>query len=467
MTISMAQPSVEGAKPWRLRLGFVLIPLSHSAGMNIITVLAFRFLTDNLAISAAAAGFMFAFVKIYDGLLDPAIGAWSDNARTRWGRRLPFLLAGAVMMPIGIAMVFNTPDFGSVIAAQVFLTVALMIHASAYTALTIPGMAMLVEATDSYHERTVLMAYRVFGNSIGVLLGSTIPAWLLATWGATRSGHSKMSLVVAAIVLAAGLGAVWLLRDAPRTQPDGERGSQPRFSFVTQAKLAWANVPFRQLAVAHLFVLFGTAVGAMGSAYFSKYVLNFADSMLGTYYLIVTIGSVASMPIWVRISKITSKKMAYIFAMAGYGLISLSWAAVSGSTPMWLLGAMALLAGFGGGGVILGAYSMMSDAVRYDYITSGLRREGAFAGFTTLFDKLAAAAGIASMGMFLSGMGYVATTAGKTVQPPSAILAVTLCVTLVPAVMMAMAIFAIRNYALDETSLIDVPPSVVADGVAD
>ena len=103
----------------------------------------------------------------------------------------------------------------------------------------------------------------------------------------------------------------------------------------------------------------------------------------------------------------------------------------------------------------------MSDAVRYDYITSGLRREGAFAGFTTLFDKLAAAAGIASMGMFLSGMGYVATTTGKVPQPDSAILAITLCVTAVPALMMALAIFAIRNYALDEKALIDEPKPVI------
>lgn len=453
MTMALAIPRDGLAQKWRLRLGFVLIPVCHSAGMNIVTVLAFRFLTDNLAISASAAGLMFALVKIYDGILDPAVGAWSDNARTRWGRRLPFLFVGAILMPLGIAMVFNTPDFGSVIAAQIFMMVALMIHASAYTLLTIPGMAMLVEATNSYHERTVLMAYRVFGNSAGVLLGSTLPAWLLASWGATRSGHSAMSLVIAGIVLAAGIGAVLLLHDAPRTEPDPAR-LRERYSIVTQARLAWANVPFRQLATAHVFVLFGTAVGSMGSAYFSKYVLGFPDNILGTYFLIVTIGSVASMPLWVRISRALSKKTAYIMAMTAYGTFHMMWATASGSTPLPLLGALSFFQGLSGGGVILCAYSMMSDAVRYDYITSGLRREGAFAGFTTLFDKLSAAAGIAAMGMFLSAMGYAVSTTGKVVQPPSAILAITLCVTLVPALAMAAAIVAIRNYRLDESKLV-------------
>lgn len=452
MTIALTQPRISTASRWKLRFGFVLIPLVHSAGMNIVTILAFRFLTDNLAISATAGGIIFALVKVYDGVLDPAVGAWSDRAKTRWGRRLPFLFAGAIMMPLGIAMVFNTPDFGSVILAQLFLVVALMIHASAYTMLTIPGMAMLIEATSDAHERTVLMAYRVFGNSIGVLLGSTLPAMLLSSWGATRAGHSAMSLAIAAIVLAAGLLAVWVLRDAPQTAPDPRRAGE-RYSFTAQVRLAWENVPFRLLAVAHIFVLFGTAVTSMGSAYFSKHVLHFPDSMLGTYYMISTIGSVGSMPLWVRLSKATSKKLAYMLAMAIYGTLHLLWMTASTDEAAALLALRALISGISAGGVILCAYSMMSDAVRYDYIRSGLRREGAYAGFTTLFDKLSAAFGIAIMGGFLNAMGYVASTTGKVVQPPSAILAITLCVSLVPAATMAAAIFSIRNYRLDEAAL--------------
>ncbi|MEC3947455.1 MFS transporter [Sphingobium sp. HWE2-09] len=442
------------AKPnWSLRFGFILIPISHSAGMNIITLLAFRFLTDNLAISAGAAGIMFALVKIYDGLLDPALGAWSDNARTRWGRRLPFLFAGGILMPLGIAMVFNTPDFGSVIAAQIFVTIALMLHASAYTALTIPSIAMLVEGSDDYNERTTLMAYRVFGNSLGVVIGSTLPAVLLGYWGATRTGHAWMSLVVAGITLVGGMAGIWLLRNAPRTQP--EDGPRKRYSFVDQAKLAWANRPFRILAIAHIFVLFGTAITSIGSAYFSKYVLLLPDGWLGTYYMIATVGSVGSMPIWVRVSKRMGKKWAYIAAMTMFGALHLAWFTALPGEADWLLFLRAITIGMSSGGVILCAYSMMSDAMRYDYIQTGLRREGAFAGFTTLFDKLSAAAGIAIMGAFLSGMGYVASTTGTVQQPPSAIMAIYICLAVVPALAMVCAILALTRYDLDESMLVE------------
>lgn len=454
MDMSVKLAREPATRPWQLRAGFVLIPIGHSAGMNIITLLAFRFLTDNLAISAGAAGLMFALVKIYDGLLDPAVGAWSDGARTRWGRRLPFLFVGGILMPLAIAMVFNTPDFGSVLMAQAFITVALAIHASAYTALTIPSMAMLVEASDDYNTRTSLMAYRVFGNSLGVLLGSTIPAWLLGYWGATRSGHAKMAVVVAAIVFAACIAGIWCLRHAPRTQPETTAdGTRKRYSVIDQAGLAWSNRPFRILAIAHIFVLFGTAVTSIGSAYFSKYVLLLPDGWLGTYYMIATIGSVGSMPLWVRGTKVFGKKRAYIAAMAGFGLVHVAWFTAMPGEADWLLLIRAIAAGITSGGVILCAYSMMSDAVRYDYIQTGLRREGAFAGFTTLFDKLAAAAGIAIMGAFLSAMGYTTSLTGTATQPHSAILAIYICLAVVPAVAMLIAILTVLRYDLDEAAL--------------
>ena len=91
--------------------------------------------------------------KVYDGLLDPALGTLSDRTQSRWGLRLPFLLIGTIVMPLAVIAVFNPPDFSSLLVRELFVVVALSLHPSAYTALTIPGMAMLVEATYDYQER--------------------------------------------------------------------------------------------------------------------------------------------------------------------------------------------------------------------------------------------------------------------------------------------------------------------------
>lgn len=248
----------KSSRRWAIRAGSFLVPVAHAAGQNVVTVMGLRYLTDNLGMAAGAAGLIFAGVKIYDGFLDPAVGAWSDNARTRWGRRIPFLLAGGFAMPMGLALLFGVPDLGSLLLTQIVVTLALALHASGFTLLTIPGFAMVIESSADPHERTRLMAWRTYGNAVGTLLGSTLPAWMLARIGADRAGHLAMALTVGAVVLLATVLAVRLLAGAPRTvaAPDAPRG----IDLARQARLAWANRPFRILALAHVLLLFGTAI---------------------------------------------------------------------------------------------------------------------------------------------------------------------------------------------------------------
>lgn len=447
-----AEQTRPAANTWAIRFGSFLIPLAHAAGQNVVTVLGLRFLTDNTGLAAGAAGLIFAFVKIYDGLLDPAVGAWSDNARTHWGRRLPFLAAGGIAMPLGLAMLFGVPDFASILWTQLFVTLALALHASGYTLLTIPGFAMLVESSADPHERTRLMVWRTYGNAVGTLLGSTMPAWLLALFGADRRGHMVVAFAVGGIVLGATLIALRLLSKAPRTVPASDA---PRVYHIgRQARLAWANRPFRILAIAHIFLLFGTAIGSASMAYFSRYVLEAGDGALGSYFMASTAAMVLSMPVWMKLSVRVGKKLCYMAAMGGFGLTHLSWMLAGPGEPVPAMLVRAVLNGFSGGGMILCAYALLSDAVRFDYVQSGQRREGAFAGFTTLFDKLSAAMAIAAMGAFLSAMGYVSSSGGAMPQGPDAVLAIMLCAALIPAVAMLAAIVTMTGYDLDPDDLV-------------
>lgn len=442
---------------WAIRIGSLLIPLAHAAGQNLVTVLGLRFMTDSLAISAGAAGAIFAFVKIYDGFADPAVGAWSDRARTRWGRRLPFLFAGGLAMPLGLALLFGAPSFGSILMAQLFVTLALVIHATGYTLLTIPGFAMLVESSADPKERTRLMGWRTYGTAIGTMLGSTLPTWLLSQTGPSRSGHLLVALIVSAVVFLATMAALHLLAHAPRTSPSTSAQAartNPLVGLWRQVQLAWRNVPFRILAIAHVFLLFGTAIGSAALAFYTRIGLAQQDSVLGTYFMLATVAMLVSMTGWIWLSNRLGKKACYIGALALFGLVHLSWLLAGPGEPMLLIALRGAASGLAGGGMILCAYSLLSDAVRYDYVTSGERREGAFAGFTTLFDKLSSAAALAAMGAFLSAMGYVPSASGMAAaQGADARLAVLLCVSVIPAGAMIAAIVTMLFYRLDGASV--------------
>lgn len=456
-----AAAPIPSSRLWSIRFGSLMIPLAHAAGQNVVTVLGLRFMTDSLAISAGTAGLIFAVVKIYDGFLDPAVGAWSDRAQSRWatvwGRRLPFLFAGGLAMPLGLALLFGAPDFGSLLLAELFVTLALAIHATGYTLLTIPGFAMVVESSSDPHERTRLMAWRTYGNAIGTLIGSTLPAWMLAMTGPTRGGHVLMAATVGLIVFMATMLAVRLLRKAPRTQPrpvERDERVHPLRALVRQIRLAWNNRPFRIIAIAHVFLLFGTAIGSAALAYFTRIVVGLGDGALGAYFMLATVAMVLGMPLWVWLSGRIGKKICYMAGLAMFGLVQLSWLAAQPGESMVLISARGLVSGFAGGGMILCAYALLSDAIRYDYVCSGERREGAFAGFTTLFDKLSSAAALAAMGTFLGVMGYVPSASGQAAQQsPGAILAIKLCESAIPAVAMLCAIITLCFYKLDPAQL--------------
>ncbi len=440
----------------KIRIAFTLASLTHAAGQNVVTLLAFRYFTDNLAMAAATVGLLFAAVKIYDGLLDPMLGAASDQTRTVLGRRLPYLLGGSMLMPVAIVLLFAAPASLSATGLWFFIAAVMIVHATAYTALTIPGMAMVVEITDDFHERSTLMSYRVVGNTIGTLAGSTLPAWLLARWGSSRAGHIEVSWVVAGIVMLAGLLSVALLRGSVRSTVVD---NPPRLRFANlsqQLKLAWNNHPFRLLAIAHIFVLIGTATTSISNAYFTRYILKRSDNWLGNYYLFATIGVVVSMPLWLKVAQTVGKKRCYIASMLGFGLLHLTWFFVGQSEPYALLVTRALLIGVASAGMILFAYSMLSDAIRFDYIQTGLRREGSFAGFTSLIDKVSAAAGIAGLGVLMTAMGYVqGTSAGQTPQSDQAIMAIYIGFTIVPAVCMACGVLAVSGYRLEAEDLLE------------
>ncbi len=459
---------------WSIRIGSFLTPMAIASGQNAVTVLGMRFLTDSLAISVGLAGLLFTITKIYDGITDPLIGTWSDRTRSRWGRRLPFMFAGGIAMPLGLAVLFGVPDGASMAMAVSLVMLALLIHATAYTLLTIPGLAILVEASTDPHERTTLMSFRVYGNAMGLLIGNTLSAWLLVRFGTDRAGHFQMALVVGAIVLIATMVSVYCLRFAPRTVP--AKASQPLAEKLTeltalwsrpifrqlalsailfrllfaQWALAWSNRPFRLLAIAHIFLLFGTSIGTAAMAYFTRYALQAGDDILGTYYLVATIGMVFGMPIWVFLSKRLGKKFCYMAAMMLFSVMHLSWLLAGPGESLWLISPRGLLTGFSGGGMILSAYSMLSDAVRYDFIRSGERREGAFSGFTSLLDKLSGAAAMFAIGAFLASMGYASNSTGEAIQQsPESIVAIRLCVAVLPPLAMLGAILTMTRYDLD------------------
>jgi glycoside/pentoside/hexuronide:cation symporter, GPH family len=440
----MSEPSL------RLRLGWGLGSLAGTALSLTANVLLLRFMTDTLGIGAALAGSVFAAAKFWDAINDPLIGTASDRLQTPWGRRLPWILAGGVLSALVILAAFQPPALqGAALVA--YMAVAMLLFATTYSMLMIPYLAMPAEITESYHGRTQLMSYRVFWSTVGSSLALGLGPRLLDHWGATREGHARMALVIATVAVLATLICVWAIRDAPR----GERSVVSTMPLREQLRSALSNRPFVWLLTAKFLYFIVLAFTLTTFAYFTKHVLGTSDAWLGTFLLTQSVMVVLSQPLWLAVSRRSSKRLGFVLAASLYGLAHFSWWFVQPGEPVALILARAVLIGLAGGGTFLFMQAMLPDAIEFDRHRTGLRREGVFTGVFVFVEQAAGAVGALAIGALLGALGYVSATEGRVVaQPESALIGIRLCMSVLPALLIVASLLAISRYRLNSAELL-------------
>ncbi|MFN2155135.1 MAG: MFS transporter, partial [Anaerolineae bacterium] len=135
------------------------------------------FLLDVAGLRPAMAGTIFLIVKVWDAVNDPLLGSLSDRTRTRWGRRRPWLLFGAVPFGLFFFLQWLVPPLGDVAKFWYYLIIAVLLDA-AFTAVNVPYTSLTPELSHDYDERTSLSSYRmsfsILGSVIAVSLHSVI-----------------------------------------------------------------------------------------------------------------------------------------------------------------------------------------------------------------------------------------------------------------------------------------------------
>ncbi|MGB3859688.1 MAG: MFS transporter, partial [Ornithinimicrobium sp.] len=174
-------------------------------------VLAY-YLTDTLAVPALLASIVVIVPKVWDVVIDPAIGAMSDAEASRRHSRTRLMTVGALTLPIGFIGTFAVPEGWSPAAAAGWVLIFFVLATSSFSLFQVPYIALPADLTDGYRERTRLMSWRIATLTLTILLvGAGGPA-LRDGAGGGRSGYLVMGVVIAAVLLASMLGAVGGLR---------------------------------------------------------------------------------------------------------------------------------------------------------------------------------------------------------------------------------------------------------------
>ncbi|MDA1075193.1 MAG: MFS transporter [Proteobacteria bacterium] len=128
------------------------------------------FYTQVAGLSGSLAGTAIALALVVDAITDPLIGNISDNFRSKWGRRHPFMYIAPLPMALCFILLFQPPDTTAQTPLFLWmLTFAIGVR-TAMTFFMIPSNSLVAELTSNYDERTSLMSFRVLSGWIGALL---------------------------------------------------------------------------------------------------------------------------------------------------------------------------------------------------------------------------------------------------------------------------------------------------------
>lgn len=401
-----------------------------------------------MGLNPAAIGLVVASARVWDAFFDPVVGAMSDNSRTRWGRRRPFLLAGGVLCAVTFPLTWCLPPGLSSASGIAWLAVASYLFYTAFAFFSVPFNALGYEIAPGYHEKTQIQAARVMfkaGTALGV-------AWIFpvaqsGVFGAPRESAYVLALIIAGVLAAtAALPAIFI-----RERADIGVVRQRKIPIREGLSATLGSRPFRiVLGTGCLGMISLNLVGPLGTYVIIYYMyhgdLRAAAPFIGIYGTVSAVLALLSAPLAAGLSRRFGKRetLGLFLGLSLVGTISKWFLFTPGHTYLPYLLALALAPG--NACLQLLASAMVADTSDYEQWTSGRRIAGYFGATYQWILKAGLSLTVLISGVILTLVGFdIAKGAG---QDPQTIFWLRLLFAFVPTVGLLWALFVLRRYPL-------------------
>ena len=419
-------------------------------------------LNVGLGINPALVGTLQALPRLTDALTDPVMGYISDNTRSRFGRRRPYMFFGAIFVGLIFALMWQLPPgYSEMFYFWVFLAGSILFYL-AYTVFATPWVALGYEMTPDYHERTRLMASQ---NFMGQFAWISLP-WFYAIMENDRlfsnsvQGARVLAIIIGIFVAILGVISAIFCRERFVGQEDAEdqkpepKGLRYNISEFFKGFLVTIKCgEFLKLCVGTFFLFNGVMlVGAFGSYIIIFYVCG-GDTDLGAKYMgiygtISTISTLCAIAAVTWLSTRLGKRKTFMLATSVTMLGSiLKWWCYDPLVP-WkvLLPAPLIAVGMGALFTLMG--SMIADVCDMDELKTGSRREGMFGSIYWWVVKVGMALAFGLSGVLLNATGFNVDMGGA--QTSKTFLWMRTCDVFIPVVAALISIFAVAFYKLSE-----------------
>ncbi|MBN2574427.1 MAG: MFS transporter [Deltaproteobacteria bacterium] len=415
-----------------------------------------------LHLSPSLLGIAQAASRLVDGVTDSYFGWRSDNTRTRWGRRRPYILVGSLLAGAALPCLFLASRSWDTSTLFWFVLLTACAYAPILSCYNMPYQSLGAELSADTDERTTIMSWRGVVQTLAGVVNAW--AWWFAArpWFADADGTPNLArgatwagVVAGTVMILAGIGNVLFVRE--RYYPLARQ--QERVAFWATTRQTFRCSPFRILLLTMvLFAVPTSLVGVLGFYVLYYYVLAgspataaFYGGLAGTSYSIL---GAAAIPFSAWLAAKVGKGRALRWALYGGALgLAASFVLYTPAAPMLSVLCHGLFGIVASGFFWVLLPSMLADVVDFDELESGQRREGAFASTLSYVLKLGTTVTLLGAGPLVELTGF---DARRALQDPSTVTGLRILFALVPAVAALLAALALRRYPLTRATMNDI-----------
>ena len=391
------------------RVAYGASAFGENLAINSINQLAFAVFNLTLAVSPALVGVALALPRLLDLFLDPLVGGWSDRLRSRWGRRRPFILVGAVLAGAVATAMWFFPAGKSPTFYFWWLALGSAAMAVAYSILIVPYGALGLELVSDYHERTRLMGTKSVLHKASGIVNQWLLKWVqLAGGGNLVAGGRFCAPILGATIAGLGVITVWRTPERLATAAPAPR----RVSLADSWRITLGRPDFVRLCLAQILIFASLLVIDSTGFYLNVFYVNAGSMsagawMKGWYGTAMQAGGMLAIPFIVRLSQRIGKRETLLLTtvlLAAGGVAK--WFCYVPGAGWWLL-LPSLLMSPGLVAVLVLIPSMTADICDLDEAESGARREGMYNAVLAWAIKIALSGSIFLSGWVLALTGWV------------------------------------------------------------
>lgn len=400
------------------------------------------FYQDYLGLSARWIAIASLIYAVWNAINDPLFGYVTDNTRSKYGRRIPYMRFTAPFLAFTFILVWFAPHKAEQSTIFWWMLISMLLYDTAYTIIGLVYSSLLPEVTESDSERNDLQISAALFGLLGTLLGFIIPD-LFRPKNITNVDFLPLQTAMIVVGIVAALLIISTTLKV-KERPEFTRVDQP-ISLKKSLKFTFSSKSFLILVGANFMSILMSSLVTGAIFYLADYVVNINTMILLACLFIPLI-------IGVPCTKLFTKRFGIVgghqimLVIAATGLLSIM------IVPTSLIPVCLAFAGFGLAGPQTLTNVLFAQVADEDETKSGVRREGAFFGVNALITKPAQSIAIALSPFILQTTNFITREQNGGIiflnQPESAILGIKIIAGLVPGIAMALGAFILIWYPL-------------------